>query len=248
MSYNVKPKMILFDVGGTLFHGGKFSSADGLSKLRLYAKNPQVTDDETLVSLWNEYMEETHIPLKSKSGITLDMPLSAVIKYITMNAGLHFDISIAEQEEIFDRFNSQREVIDGVKELLLTLEKLNIRTAVISNNAMSGEGLKLAIDRWIPENNFEFILTSADLLFAKPDKSLFVAAAKYAHLNTTDCWYCGDGRIPDVDGGKNAGMKPVLLDEKSDIPLEMRTDGGRGEYMTVNNWKELEKFLTISFM
>ena len=242
MPYSRKPKMILFDVGGTLFNDGKCIPVDGLSHLRLAADNPDVTDDETLASLWDEYMDEL-AGLKSKSGVTLDFPLSAPIKYVTMTAGLHFSISVKEQEEIFDRFNSSRNVIDGVPELLMSLKEMGIRTAVISNNAMSGESLALAIRRWIPSAQFEFCLTSADVLFTKPDKSIFLAAANYAHVDPSDCWYCGDGRVPDVDGAKNSGMTPVLLDESSEIPFEMRTDGNRGEYLAVNNWNELKNFL-----
>lgn len=242
MSYNKRPKMILFDVGGTLFNDGKCCPVDGFEKLRLMAENPEVTDGETLAAFWDEYMGETS-SLKSKSGITLDIPLSAVIKYATMNTGLRFSLSLAEQEEVFDRYNSTRNVIDGVPELLKEIEKLGIRTAVISNNMMSGESLEMAIRRWIPEANFEFCLTSADLLFTKPAKNIFLTAASYAHLDPVDCWYCGDGRIPDVDGAKNSGMTPVLLDRKSQIPFEMRTDGGRGEYLTVNHWNVLKEHL-----
>ena len=243
MSYNQKPEMILFDVGGTLFEGGKFSARNGLHMLRLSAKNPEVTDDDTLENLWNEYLSEigSH---KSESGISLDFPLSSALNYITMTAGLHFDISVYEQEEIFDRYNSERKVIDGVNALLEKIHSLGIRAAVISNNAMSGEGLKRAIDWWIPDNKMEFILTSADILFAKPHKSIFLCAANYADIMPENCWYCGDGRVPDVDGAKNAGMTPVLLDTKSSVPFEMRTDGGRGEYMTINSWNVLSDFLS----
>lgn len=242
MSYNKKPEMILFDVGGTLFNDGKCCPEDGFEKLRLSAVNPEATSCTELASLWHEHLNET-AGFKSKTGITLDVPLSAVIKYAAMNTGLHFNISVAEQEEIFDRYNSTRNVIDGVPELLEAIDKLGIRTAVISNNMMSGESLMLAINRWIPSAKFEFCLTSADLLFTKPAKNIFIAAAKYAHLAPSDCWYCGDGRIPDVDGSFNSGMTPVLLDEKSAVPYEMRTDGGRGEYMAVNSWKILGDYL-----
>lgn len=243
MSYTQKPEMILFDVGGTLFEDTKCIPVQGLSNLRKAALNPEAADDETLRKLWDEYMAEIGSDIKSESGVKLDMPLSSVIRYVTMNAGLHFDISMYEQEEIFDRFNSGRKVIDGVNELLKKLDAMSIRTAVISNNAMSGESLKLAIDRWIPENKMEFCLTSADLLFTKPDNSLFIAAANYAHVDPADCWYCGDGRIPDVDGAENAGMTPVLLDKKSEIPSEWRMDGGRGKYLVINRWNELGNFL-----
>lgn len=241
--YNKKPEMILFDVGGTLFDDGKCVPVDGLSRLRLAADNPGITDDETLVNLWEDYMAEigSH---KSNSGISLDIPLSSVLKYITMNAWLHFDISIAEQEEIFDRYNSTRTVNEGIPELLNALKERGIRSAVISNNAMSGEGLRLAIQHWIPTAEFEFVLTSADLLLTKPDKSLFVAAANYAGLNPEDCWYCGDGRIPDVDGAKNGGMLPVFYNKKTALPMEMRSDGGRGEYLTINHWNVLTKLIS----
>lgn len=243
MAYNKKPKMILFDVGGTLFDDSSCIPVDGLYQLRLSAKNPDVTDDQTLAKLWDEYMNEVNTGFKSKSGITLDMPLSAPIKYVTMVTGLHFDISPAEQEEIFDRYNSSRKVIDGVPKLLDTIHSLGIRTAVISNNAMSGESLALAIKRWIPNEKMEFFLTSADILFTKPSKNIFLTAAGYAQLDPTDCWYCGDGRKPDVDGSFSSGMTPVLLEQTAKLPLEMRADGGRGEYMTINHWNVLKEHL-----
>ncbi len=243
MAYTKKPEMILFDVGGTLFDDGKCIPRDGLSALRKFALNPEAADDDTLAVLWNEYMSEVDIGLRSRHGAQLDIPLSAILKYITMKAGLHFSIAVAEQEEIFDRFNSARKITEGIEELLEALENKGIRTAVISNNGMSGESLSLAIKRWIPSAKFEFCLTSADILLAKPEKSLFLAAASFSGLDASQCWYCGDGRRPDVDGAKNAGMLPVLIDTKSDISLEYRTDGDTGEYMTVNNWKALTEYI-----
>jgi FMN phosphatase YigB (HAD superfamily) len=171
------------------------------------------------------------------------MPLSAALKYITMNAGLRFDISMAEQEEIFDRYNSDRRVFDGISELFDAMKENGIRLAIISNNAMSGEGLALAIKRWIPNAEPEFVLTSADLLFAKPDKSIFIAAANYAQLDPADCWYCGDGRVPDVDGSFNSGMVPVFYDRSSSASTEIRDDGGRGAYLAINHWNELTKII-----
>lgn len=243
MSYYKKPEMILFDVGGTLFDDTKCVPRNGLAKLRLASENPEATDDETLAKLWDGFMKEIGSGHKTRSGTKLDFLLSTAIKYVTMQAGLHFDISMAEQEEIFDRYNSDRKVIDGVTDLLEEIHSLGIRAAVISNNAMSGEGLRLAIDRWIPENKMEFCLTSADILLTKPDKSIFLSATNYAHVNPENCWYCGDGKIPDVDGAKNAGMTPVLLDRESSLPFEMRKDNEGGEYLAVNNWDFLREHI-----
>ncbi len=239
MSYSKKPIMILFDVGGTLFADGKCNPAEGFEKLRHYATNPDVTSGEALAEYWDKYLSEVS-GIRSKSGITLDVPLSSVIKYATMNTGLVFDIPMAEQEEIFDRYNSSRSVIEGVPELLEKLDSLGIRTAVISNNMMSGESLSLAIKRWIPSAKFEFCLTSADILFAKPSRNIFTAALKYAELNPEDCWYCGDGINPDVYGASACGITPVLLDVMSSSPFEFRSDEICEKYLTVNNWNVLK--------
>lgn len=247
MAYDKKPQMILFDVGGTLFRDGKCIFRDGLSALRQAAINPDVTDDDTLEKMWNEYHDEISWNFKSQSGAVLDMPLSAGIKYVTMMTGLRFNKSIAELEEIFDRFNSTRELMPGIRELLETLEKNGIRTAVISNNAMSGEGLALALDRWLPENNFEFSLTSADVLFAKPCKSIFHCAVNSAGLAPSACWYCGDSFTPDVLGGSGAGLSPVLIDEKSGCGLEKRYDEKAGEYITVKDWYSLKNYIENTF-
>lgn len=241
MIYDKKPKMIIFDVGGTLFDDGKCDPAAGFEKLRLVSENPEAATCTELAEHWKEYLAEVS-SIRSESGISLDIPLSAVIKYAAMNTGLIIDIPMAEQEEIFDRYNSSRTVIEGVPELLDELDSLGIRKAVISNNMMSGEGLTLAINRWIPDAEFEFVLTSADLLFTKPSEKIFAAAVKRAHLSPDDCWYCGDGKIPDIDGARNANIRPVLLDTKSETEFEIRKDD-KGEYLAVSNWNALREYL-----
>ena len=242
MNYNKKPKMILFDVGGTLFEDGKCNPVDGFEKLRLSALNPEITTAETLSKYWYDFLAEVS-GFKSKSGVTLDIPLSAVIKYSTMRSGLIFDIPMAQQEEIFDRYNSTRKVLDGIPELLDKLDSLGIRTAVISNNMMSGESLSLAVKRWIPNSKFEFCLTSADILFTKPSSDIFACALSYFSLKPDECWYCGDSKIPDVYGSSRYGITPVLIDEEAEKEIEFRSDDQCSNYLTINNWNTLNDFV-----
>lgn len=242
MIYNHKPKMILFDVGGTLFDDGKCDAVAGFSELLNYADNPDITDGNTLAKLWDEYLNMVH-GSKSESGLPLEIPLSAIIKYACMHTGVKFSIPLSHQEEIFDRYNSSRKVIDGVAELLEELKNLGIRTAVISNNAMSGEALALSIKQWIPSADFEFCLTSADLLLCKPCKSIFTAAISYAGLFPSDCWYCGDGKNPDIMGALNSGMLPVLYDSHAQNPFEICADEEKRQYITIKHWNELKRHL-----
>jgi FMN phosphatase YigB (HAD superfamily) len=109
---------------------------------------------------------------------------------------------------------------------------------------MSGESLMLATKHWIPSSEFEFCVTSSDILFAKPSKNIFVSALKYADVSPSECWYCGDGIIPDVYGSSGIGMSPVLLDVNSETPLEFRIDNNCSKYMAVNNWNELSSYIS----
>ena len=239
MTYSKKPKMILFDVGGTLFDDGKFSAIDGLRAVREASLNPQATDDSTLLSLWNEFENKVNEFLPS----CFELPLSATLKYVIHNSGLEFNKSVPELEEIFDRFNSPRRLIDFVPELLKTLKDLGIRTAVISNNAMSSESLSLALKRWIPDADFEFVLTSADFIFPKPRPELFLSAANSAGLSPYECWYCGDTFVADIKGSLSAGMHPVLLDKTADSEIEICVCDGQGEYLKVKNREALRKYI-----
>ncbi len=38
MGYSIKPKMVLFDVGGTLFNDGKCFPIEGFAELRKFAE------------------------------------------------------------------------------------------------------------------------------------------------------------------------------------------------------------------
>lgn len=239
MTYSTKPKMILFDVGGTLFEDGKFSALDGLKAVREVSLNPKGSDDSSLLSLWNELEDK----VRSSFPSSFELPLSATLKYVIHNSGLKFNKSGPELEEIFDRFNSQRRVIDFVPELLKSLKDLGIRTAVISNNAMSGEGLSLALKRWLPDADFEFVLTSADFIFPKPHKELFISAANSAHLSPSVCWYCGDSPFADIKGALDAGMHAVLLDKTADREIQLCRDEKQREFLKVNNWSALKKYL-----
>ncbi len=233
-----KPRMIIFDVGGTLFDDGKFNAKDGLEHLRITAANPEITTVDKMVEHWNQYIDYAR-----NSFDNLEIPLSAVLKYVVMNTGLHINLPIYKQEEIFDRYNSSRVVIDGVNELLQTIKAIGIRTAVISNNMMSGQSLEESIKYWIPESDFEFCLTSADLLIKKPENEIFEAALKYAGVDACDCVYCGDGFIPDVCGSLSVGMNSVLIDKNSDIEFEVRLHNNN-EIIAVNNWRLFAEYLS----
>ncbi len=235
-----KPKLVLFDFGGTLIIDSPFSANDGLDALRLAADNPEVTTTGYMCELWQTIDSRVSQRGRSEAGYTLEIQLSGILRNIFALTGLRYSISLTECEIIFDRFNATRTATPHMAELLKTLNSAGIKTAVISNTVLSGEAMAIAIKEQLPESKMEFILTSADYLFCKPAPDMFLAAGKKAGVEPGECWYCGDSLTADVGGAHNSGILPVLYDSKSDILFECKEHNGK-EYYTMNSWAELIK-------
>lgn len=228
-----KPKMVLFDFGGTLCNGA-FDLEKGLDALRRAAKNPECVTTEKMCSMWSVMSDFFHSHIKG-----VETPLDGILRGLLMRCGLVYDCSVMECGVIFDSANSEgRQPLPFIAGLLETLYKKGIRTAVISNNALSGEQLKIAVDRQLPGNKFEFVFTSADFLMSKPAPDMFEAAAKFAGVKASECWYCGDGFEPDVVGSLGAGMYAVHYCTKAETDFEEKTLDGK-PYAVVKDWSVL---------
>lgn len=236
-----KPKLVLFDFGGTLINDSEFRLQPGAEALRLAADNPEDTTTEILSDLWLSMQQRLSRRAQSdEAGYELETQLSGMLRNILAVAGLRYSIGIAECEAIFDRHNSERKATPHMARLLHTLGAAGIRTAVISNTTLSGEAMAVTIKEHFPQSKMEFVITSADYLFCKPAPEMFVAAAKTAGIEPGECWYLGDSFGPDVVGAHGSGMLPVLYESKSDTPFERRERQGKAYYV-VNSWSELIK-------
>ena len=121
---------------------------------------------------------------------------------------------------------------------------LGIRTGVISNLLWSGEALRERLDRLLPNNHFEFIMTSSDYIFRKPNPILFEIALRKAGLPASEVWYCGDNPEKDIEGASAVGIFPVHYDndiEKSrDRIAEIKP---KCEHLYIKEWDELIRIL-----
>lgn len=235
-----RPKLVLFDFGGTLILDSPFSAFNGLEALRLAADNPEAATTEYLCALWQSLDERISRRTRGAAGYVLEIQLSGILRNIFALAGLRYSISMTECEIIFDRYNATRKATPYMAELLQALNTAGMMTAVISNTVLSGEAMAIAIKEQLPESKMAFVFTSADFLFCKPAPDMFLAAAKKAGVAPGECWYCGDSFGADVCGAHNSGMLPVLYESGSDIPFEQRDNEGK-IYYVFNSWAELIK-------
>ena len=123
-----------------------------------------------------------------------------------------------------------------IEELLVWLQARSIRTGVVSNLSFSGLTLEKRIQRLLPENAFEFIITSSDYGFRKPHRRIFELALRKAALPPDRVWYCGDNVIWDVEGAYHCGLTPVWY--KGALDEGLNPSPPSCPYIEIGDWLE----------
>lgn len=204
------PKMIIFDYGNTLLYEPDWNNDRGNSALLKYAvKKPNnCTADD--IKRAAEIIFGEHVAKVRHLGYDISAQIAhrALYDYL----GIEFSLSPLEMETVFWDNASSGAVMPNAEKLLDYLNENNIRTAVISNILWSGEALRNRFNRLLPNNKFEFIISSSDYFIRKPNRILFDIALQKARLSAEDVWYCGDNPKDDIEGATQAGIYPVWYD------------------------------------
>jgi len=230
------PKMIIFDYVQTLVDEKSLDILKGTEAVMAHAKsNSNNVSTEEVCKLSNELFQES---IRKRSGIEVHNHL--FLNYLYEYLGIEFEKSILEIERIFENAASTAEPTKNIDALLQFLHRNGIRTSVISNMCFSGSLLTERINRHVPEHNFEFIISSSEYIFRKPDKRIFELALRKARLEAHEVWYCGDNAICDVDGSANCGMAPIWY--KGALG-KTNTDFPKSDCLEVNDWDELIELL-----
>ena len=134
----------------------------------------------------------------------------------------------------------------GAAEMLSCLQETGIRTGVISNLCWSGSALTRRLREAFPKHSFDFILTSSEYIFRKPDKHIFDMAIHKSGLDPNDIWYCGNDLAVDVLGAHSTGLSPVFYDDRS-VPSKIHEKNDAldadVEYLHLDNWTNLINIL-----
>jgi putative hydrolase of the HAD superfamily len=236
-----KPKMILFDYGQTLVFEERFDGIAGTKAVldkcvsnpnNISAEDIQLLADEMNNDIGRYNPETSHLYL-------IEVHNHPFQNYLYDYFGLTKIVSHLELETIFWDAASPGKPTKNIEEFLAYLKRKNIRSAVISNISFSGQALENRINKLIPHNDFEFVLATSEYVFRKPHKRIFELAARKAHLEPSEIWYCGDNGICDVDGAKSAGLFPVWYKGA----YEGSGFAPQNECLTVFDWRELTEIL-----
>lgn len=232
------PKMILFDYGQTLVAEQKFDGVKGTAavlqyavrnKYHLSAEQVQAKADEINFEVGRFVPEKRHL-------FQTEIPNTMFTPYLYESQGIEIALSNSEIDTVFWNAAAPGAPTEGIKEFLKYLKNKNIRTGVISNIAFASSVVAERINRLLPENEFEFIITSSNYIFRKPNKRIFDLALEKAELRPDEVWYIGDQYECDVKGSLNAGLMPVWYIGAIDLPYTEDKN-----ILTVKNWDELRR-------
>ncbi len=201
--------MILFDYGQTLIVEPQFDwTAANLAILSHASGLPNDMTKEEFCECSNNLFEYVS---GARRESCREIEHEKFIRLLRDAYGLKFDISIAEADLLYwDSATHGSYASKGAADFLDFLHESGIRTGVISNMCYSNMALRTRLNRYLPNNRFDFIITSSDYVLRKPEKLLFDVAIRRSGLSPEEIWYVGDNPSADVVGALGAGMHPVL--------------------------------------
>ncbi len=205
------PKMILFDYGQTLINEVKFDPVKGIQAvLDTATENPHSIRAESMMDLYYGLIKDINTPaIDSIAMQYIEVPDAFFQNYLYGYFGIKLTKSHEEVELIFETNAHTSIPSEGIGKLLNYLDKGGTRTGVISNTTMSMACLNGLLNSRIPENKFEFVITSSNYIFRKPHPRIFEYVLHTAGLDACDIWFCGDNPKVDIDGAAACGIFPV---------------------------------------
>lgn len=233
------PKMIIFDYGHTLLYDIGWDYVRGAEELLKYVtKNPNNCTIED-VKKGAKLIFGKHIKSVRKIGYDISGRIATKVLYEYL--GMEFSLTPLEMETVFWNGASMGAIMPDADKMLDYINKNGIRSAVISNLLWSGTALTERFNRLLPNNQFEFVMTSSDYFMRKPNRILFEIAVRKAGVSSDEIWYCGDNPQADIEGASQVGIYPVWYDNDTEKDYKERNNKHlpQCEHFHVHEWHEM---------
>ncbi len=192
---------IIFDLFGTLIDGRSDELAhEELSKFLAEVHGMAFDPDEHL-SLYRRLIEGHDIS-------SADAVWAALVA-LSKQKGFEIAVSRKDIETIHAEFHGRYALVyEDAEEALKKAKSAVGKLGLVSDADATVAGAIL--DALGFRKYFDVVVTSGELGIKKPDPKLFVEAARRLRVSTRECAVVGDS-WKDVEGGKKAGMKVVLV-------------------------------------
>jgi putative hydrolase of the HAD superfamily len=104
------------------------------------------------------------------------------------------------------------DAVPQAEETLIALKQKGIKVGIITNTTISTEkDVRKTLRQLGLESYIDFIVTSVDAGYEKPDERIFSIALRTAGVKASDAVMVGDRVSKDIVGGNRIGMKTILF-------------------------------------
>lgn len=229
-----KPEVIIFDVGDTLISLTGYNRERGVRRLLGEATFAGEVDVAEMVGFGEALDRELEARCGAKN---LEYSQRSFHKLLYGSYGIRFDRSEAELELLYWNEALVFAAEPGAREALARTKELGYRLAIISNTTFSAEVISHELEKHGMREQFELVVSSADLGIRKPDERIFRTARGLLDADARSCWYVGNSAYFDVHGSASAGMQPVWynrLGQSGEVPSGT---------LEITHWKEFAALL-----
>ena len=205
---------------------------------------PYISENPHNVGLekFGTYLLNLFDEIRALRGELIEIHEHTFLRNVLEHFDMRLSISIEEAEWIIWNGISKGMPTPGVVKMLSMLQQNGIRTGVISNLCWSGAVLTRRLTEAFPDHHFDFIMTSSEYIFRKPDQHIFDMAIRKSGFDKADIWYCGNDIEVDIIGAHGAGLYPALYDDRS-VPSKIHEKNDLMpvdfSYMRIGCWQEL---------
>jgi len=212
----MRTEVVLFDLDDTLFAHREAVEQGVLATLAAMERPPGAPDETAEQARWRE-LEELHYHRYLAGELDYQGQRRARVRAFLTPYGVELDDRDAEAwfEEYSRRYRAAFRLHDDALPCLDDLARHGLRFGVITNGDLAFQTAKLhalgIADR------FEHVVTSGELGVAKPDRRIFVAAARRFGVRPDACAYIGDRLRTDALGATQAEMLGIWLDRGTGV-------------------------------
>lgn len=224
-----KPDALLFDLWGTLINSVDFDPQKGHAAVLDTCENPKGVTLDAVMDFGRRVVNAT---VAREEESALELTQASLLTMIADAFGLRPRQGPEETEWVFWRAALQVSIIDGVVDLLDSLDALGLPMGVVSNSSFAACTLEKELEIQGIRGRFRFVISSADYGVRKPDPLIFEVALRRLGFDARQVWFAGDNVGYDVVGAHHAGIFPVAFNPRKLIPDTV------GEHAVITSWSQ----------
>ena len=237
-------KAVLFDLGETLLSFGKVNSVELFKEAGRFSYD-FLCETGQPIGGFRIYLWKSILQLRIKyflSGLFgNDFDSLALMKKDGEKNG--FTLTDRQYEHLnglwYEPLKQRASIEPNLAETLSKLQQLGLRLGILSNTFVSAYALEKHLGEEGLLDVFDVRLYSYQFDFRKPDKRIFLEAAKRIGQSPENILFAGDRLDTDIKGALNVGMLPVL--KKAYTNENKKTPNGVMKIETISQLPEIIK-------